>query len=80
MTSVSFQKSEPTGDGRTRAGRPFAPFNSAGITLIMRWKHEFAGCSHESLNFHKKKSQRQLLCAALKYSNPAVNVFCFFER
>lgn len=67
MASVSFQKSEPTGDGRTRAGRPFAPFNSAGITLIMRWKHEFAGCSHESLNFHKKKKE------------PASVVMCCFE-
>lgn len=51
-------KSMPTGDGRTCAGRPFVPFNSAGITLIMRWKHGFAGCSHESLNFQTKKKER----------------------
>lgn len=48
-------KSLLAGDGRTRTGRPFFPFNSAGITLIRKWKCEFVGCSHESLNFHKKK-------------------------
>lgn len=72
-------KSMLTGDGRTRAGRPFFPFNSAGITLIRNWKGEFVGCLHEILNFHKKKIRLQLLCAVLKYSNTAVNGCCCFE-